>query len=44
MYVLKQGFQTQIDSGAALDLKKDLAGRIEKSEKNYQLIVVKKLM
>ena len=39
---LDQGSQTQIDSGAASDLKKDLAGRIKKRENNYLLIFIKK--
>ncbi len=34
LFVLEQGSQTQIDSGAALDSNKGLEGRIEKSEKN----------
>ena len=33
--LLKQGSQTQIDSGAALDSKKSFEGRMEKSENNY---------
>ena len=33
--LLKQGSQTQIDSGAASDSKKSFAGRMEKSENNY---------
>jgi hypothetical protein len=32
---LTQGSQTQSDSGATWDSKKDLAGRIKKSLKNY---------
>jgi len=40
---LRQGSQTQIDSGAASDSKKGLAGRIEKSEKNYLRIFSFKL-
>ncbi len=39
-YPLEQGSQTQIDSLAAWDSKKGLAGRIEKSEKNYPQIFI----
>jgi len=37
---LKQGSQTQSDLRAAWDSKKGLAGRIEKSEKNYLQIFI----